>query len=301
MDNLAGENESQLHDANRNADPLLAQAARFRAQLAFPQAVRAYTNGLADFRDALRLANKLLSQETRFRTVRYLLYLDADSERYGPDGGATYGRLLELCTQRKEVSPRVLKTMLALLTITGFVETRRSETDRRLKFYHPSARMMHFVRQRVANAVNALDILQPEMRRAQLLQDDPQFIRRLLASAGREHIKGLSPTERMPEFISFFGGREGAAPLVFTFVLADIDRTPPPSRADIARRFGLSKTQVSNIIAQGVQLGYFMLDGAAVPSATPHLRDQFDRWISIELAFHARHMDTVMGPASPGH
>lgn len=292
---LAGENESQLPLANRSADPLLAEAARLRSQPAFPQAVRAYTDGLAHFRDALRLANKLLSQETRFRTVRYLLYLDADSEQYGPDGGATYGRLLELCTRRNEISPRVLKTMLALLTITGFVETRRSESDRRLKFYRPTARMMHFVRQRVANAVNALDILQPEMRRAQLLRDDPEFIRRLLASAGRAHISGEPPADRMPEFMAFFGGREGAAPIVFILVLADIDGTAPPSRAEIARRFGLSKSQVSNVIAQGVQLGYFALDAAAMPSATPELRNDFDRWISIELAFHARHMGTAPG------
>lgn len=56
------------------------------------------------------------------------------------------------------------------------------------------------------------------------------------------------------------------------------------------KRFGLSKTQVSSIIDEGARLGFFRLDGAAVPLATPHLRDSYARGISIELAFYARHM-----------
>jgi hypothetical protein len=40
----------------------------------------------------------------------------------------------------------------------------------------------------------------------------------------------------------------------------------------------------------GETLGYFALDPAGVPAATPHLRDSFGRWVSFELAFYARHM-----------
>lgn len=297
MHGLAGENESQFPRASRDADPLLVEAALLRARPGFSQAVRAYTASLVRFRGSLQLANKLLAQETRFRTLRLLLYLDADHERYGPNGGATYGRLLELCTRRKEISPRVLKTVLALLSLTGFVETRRSDTDRRLKFYRPTARMLAYARQRIALALEALDIAQPEIRRMQMLQDNPDLIRQVLASAGREHIRGAPLADRMPDFMSFFGGREGAAPIVYTIMLADIDDTVPPSRAEMARRYALSKSQVSNVIAQGEALGYFALDAAGAPSATPHLRDHFARWISIDLAFHARHM----GPASLGY
>jgi hypothetical protein len=286
MHGRAGEDESN----GRDDDQLLVEAARLYASPSFSAAVREFTMGLARFREAMRLANKLLAHETRLRTVTYLLYLDADRERFGPDGGASYKQLLALCTRRQEISPRVLKTMLALLTFTGFVATRRSEVDRRLKFYHPTPRLLGFLRQRLAAAANALDVLQPEMQRSRLLRDDLGFIERFLVSAGRAQVAGEPPADRMPEFMSFFGGREGAAPVVYTVMLADIDRTPLPSRAHIAKRFGLSKTQVSNIIAEGAKLGFLTPDAAAVPAPTPHLRDSYDRWISIELAFHARHM-----------
>jgi hypothetical protein len=271
-------------------DELIETAARFAALPAFPLAVREYTIGLARFRESPRLANKLISYDTRWRVVGYLLYLAADRERFGADGGATYGRLLEICTRRQEVSPRVLKTMLALLKFTGFVETIVGHADRRSKMYRPTARMDEFVNLWLGYAVSALDTLEPEMQRTRMLRDDPGFPDRFLMSGGRDHLTATPPADRMPEFIAFYGARDGAGAAVLSVMLADIDGTPVPSRAAIAKRFGLSKTQVSNIMAVGEAKGFFTLDGAGVPAATQRLRDSYGRWISIELAFYARHM-----------
>jgi DNA-binding MarR family transcriptional regulator len=271
-------------------DQLLREAARLAALPAFPDAVREYTKGLARFREGPRLVNKLISYDTRWRVVGYLLYLHSDRARFGPDGGATYGRLLEICTRRQEVSPRVLKSMLALLQFTGFVEARRNSADRRLKFYRPTERMDGFVKQWLGYGVNALDRLEPEMQRARMLGEDPTFADRFLVSGGRAHLAGTPPADLVPEFPAFFGARDGAGAALLAVMLADMDGAPVPSRADIAKRFGLSKTQVTNVLAAGEAQGFFVLDAAGVPAATPHLRDVYRRWISIELAFYARHM-----------
>jgi hypothetical protein len=270
-------------------DELIAHAARLLARPAFPQAVREYSVGLARFRESPRLANKLISYDTRWRVVGYLLYLAADRELFGMDGGATYGRMLEICTRRQEVSPRVLKTMLALLKFTGFVETVHS-TDRRSKLYRPTARMGEFVNLWLGYAVSALDILEPDMQRTRMLREDPGFPDRFLVSGGRDHLTGTPPADRMPEFMAFYGARDGAGAAVLSVMLADIDGTPVPSRAAIAKRFGLSKTQISNVLAAGEAKGFFMLDAAGVPAATQRLRDNYASWISIELAFYAHHM-----------
>ena len=278
-----------VDNAERDTDPLLVEAARLRESPAFPATIREYTVGLARFREAPRLVNKLISYESRFRVTGYLLYLDADHEKFG-QGGATYTRLHELCTRRNEVSPRVLKTTLALLRLTGFIEAARSYTDRRSRSYRPTARMRAFTQDWLTYAVGALDVLQPKANRAVSMREDPDFIRRFLVSGGRAHIDGEPPADRMPDFIGYFGSREGAAALVLSIMLADIDGTPLPSRAQIARRFGLSKTQVSKMIAEGEHRGFFAVDAAGIPAATPHLRESYARWISIELAFYARHM-----------
>jgi hypothetical protein len=198
--------------------------------------------------------------------------------------------LYDLCTNRQEISPRVLKSTLAIMKLTGMITTRKSITDRRLKFYCPTARMVDFVNSWMPHAVNALDVLQPEMQRAQMWKNDPEFLRRFLVAGGREHTTGKLLIDRMPEFNGFFGKREGAVALVLVGMLAHIDGTQPPSRGDIAKRFGLSKTQVSRVFAEGARMGYFTIDDVDMPSATPHLVDSYERWISIELAFYARHM-----------
>jgi hypothetical protein len=155
--------------------------------------------------------------------------------------------------------------------------------------------MWDFVRKWIPHAVNALDVLQPEMQRARMFAQDPEFIRRFAAAAGREHATGIPLIDRMPEFTSFFGKREGAIPVVLAIMLSDIDGTPLPSRAQIAKRFGLSKSQVSNILIEGIGRGYFSAGETETPRATAHLRDSYARFVSIELAFYARHMR----PAQP--
>jgi hypothetical protein len=271
-------------------DPLLLQAARFAAMPAFAAAVREYTVGLAGFRRSHRLVNKVISYHARWRVAAYLLYLHADRERFGPEGGATYGNLHEMCSRRQKISPRVLKTVLALLQMTGFVKASRSSSDRRSKIYQPTGRMESFMQPWLRYATDTLDILEPAMHRAGMLCDDPGFADRFLVSMGRAHLTAIPLVERMPEFQAFFGARDGAGAVLLAVMLADIDGTPAPSRAELARTFGFSKSQVTNVLLLGETQGYFVLDTAGVPAPTPTMRETFRKWISIELAFYAMHM-----------
>ena len=136
----------------------------------------------------------------------------------------------------------------------------------------------------------ALDALQPEMQRAQQWKNDPGFIRRFLIAAGLEHTTGKLLIERMPDFNSFFGKREGAISLVLAVMLSEIENTPLPSRAHIATRFGLSKTQVSKLIKEGARIGFLSINSNGVRIDTSYLRESYGKWISIVLAFYARNM-----------
>jgi energy-converting hydrogenase Eha subunit F len=271
-------------------DPLAAQAARFAASPAFDEAVRAYIAGMTGFRRSNRLINKLISSHARWRMAGYLLYLHADRERFGPDGGATYGNLLAMCRRPPEITPRILKTMLALLQFTGFVTATRNSSDRRSKIYKPTPRMQEFMQPWLCYATGTLDILEPSMRRARLLTDDPDFVDRFLVSSGRAHETAKPLVEHMPEWAAFFGTREGAGALVLSIMRADIDGTPVPSRAALAKTFGVSKTQVTKVFQLGEMQGFFVLDASGAPAATELLRVTFRQWVATELAFYARHM-----------
>lgn len=271
-------------------DGLSAAAARFAAAPAFPEAVRRYSEGQAEFRQGSKLVNKLLSQDASWRVIGYLLYLHADREQFGRGGGATYSRLLDLCTRRNEVGRRTLKTMLALMRFAGFVQAGPSAFDRRVKIYQPTERMMGFVRRWLSYPAIALDILEPQVERARRLRDDPSFIERFLVSGGRHFTSTTPLTERMPEFRFFFDGPEGAVPVLLSLLLAEMQGTPIPSRAKIAKRFGLSKTQVTRVLVAGAQQGFFTLDDAGIPAPTLAAREGYNRCVALELAFYAEHM-----------
>ena len=103
------------------------------------------------------------------------------------------------------------------------------------------------------------------------------------------------PTERMPEFQFFFDGPEGALVVLIALVLTAIKGAPVPSRSAIAKRFGLSKTQVTRVLTAGAAQGFFTLDSDGAAALTRAAREGYDRWVALELAFYAAHMQPSGG------
>lgn len=275
--------------ARSTTDPLLDEAGALRTDPRFGAAVAAYATGLVRYRESIRRFGKLSANELRMRAIGYLMHLSAAGRLAGGDGGVSYGSLYRLCVEGGEVNPRVFKTMLALLGVAGFVRSWRDPADRRIKFYRPTARMTDYARRALLPAAAALDCLAPAADRARRLVTDDLYFARLLVSAGRGHAES-PPADRMPEFIGYFGRREGAGPVVTRLIEARHGGSPIPSRAALARQFGLSRTQVAEVVAEGMRLGYIASGADGLPVTTPRLEDHFGRWVSIELAFLARHM-----------
>lgn len=269
---------------------LAEEAAALRKLPRFEAAVRAYALGLIRWREGSKLMHKLSAHKERMHVVGYLLHLSAADIEAGGSGGVTYGALHEICVARRgEVGPRVLNTMLALMGLAGFVESWRSTVDRRVKYYRPTARMLNHACLAYGYAAEALDVLEPALDRARRLRSDRTFLNHMLVTAGRDHAEA-PPSELMPDFIGYIGGREGAGPVMAALLLAEIDAAPLPSRAALAGRFGMSKSQVTQVIAEGVRRGYLDVGADGRPASTDLLAEDYRRWISIELAFHARHM-----------
>lgn len=270
-------------------DALTIRARRFAAAPMFRQAVLRFSEGYIEFRQGPKLLSKLLSRDASWRVIGYLLFLHADRAQFG-SVGATYSRLLDLCSRRNEVSRRTLKTMLALLRLAGFIQADISAADRRVKIYRPTERMMSFVRRWLSYPVAALDVLEPEFNRTQLLHDDPGFVERFLVFGGRQFTTATPPTERVPELSFFADGPENAFLVLVVVRLAEILGRPVGSRAEIAHRFGLSKTQVTSVLTGGAERGFFRLHDNGVPATTPAARALYDRWVALELAFYAENM-----------
>lgn len=284
--------------SEEGGDPLLVEAGRLRSLPGFPEVVKAYAAHIAWFREVSRSVNKLISQEIRFWAVLGVFYLSCESKLAGGDGGVTYGQIRALCAHRPDVSLRTLETVLSLLVFTGFVVAKPDAHGRRHRFFWPTDRMFEFYRQRMDGIIRLLDMLEPQGQYAKSLQDDPELLTRFVVSSGREQYRGRMAVERMREFIAFLGGRDGATVVVLAVLLSAFAGKPTPSRVQISKRFGVSKSHILDVINQGVRLGYFALGEDALPSATDLLRESFSRWVSIELAFFAGHLRLAKGSSS---
>lgn len=280
-------------------DQLLQDAARFAVHPDFAEAEQTYCIELARLREAPWLLNAIIATDARWRIMGYLLYLAADTQRFGPNGGATYGRMLHLCTHRQEANPRVLKTLLGLLKLSALVRVVQDERDGRIRYYQPTPRLDRFIRGWIDYAVAALDLLDPTMQRARYV-DDPAFIARFNVSGGRAHLADAIPlADRMPEPLATMKTMLGSFSVIIGIMEAELCGRAPPSTARLAWRFGLSRAQVRNVLVAGCEAGLFASSKAGDVRATPTLRQNFAQWISIELAFYARHMRPPGEPMPP--
>ncbi len=268
---------------------IIHEARELRRHPEFDTALIEYTSDLIQFRKSQRRLNKIIAQQYRFRVIGHLLHQHGLKWLNDQTGGVTYTELAHACATYNS-SPRHLKTMLGLMQVVGFVKVARDPDDNRRKLYVPTDRLMGFVRKRVMCAAISLDILQPRLRCSQILMEDKTATLRVWATGGFEFALGQLAAETLPEFFPFFRRRDGAAPLIFALMHARFNAQDCSSRAVIAAQFGLSKTQVSNLVHEGAELGLFTLDAKGVPSPTNLLSDSYRQLVSIELAFFARHI-----------
>lgn len=276
--------------SDANEDRLLCEARELAEHPAFDAAIMAYATGLARFREAPRILNMIVSTEVRWRILGYLLYLDADRERFGPEGGATYGRLLQLSASQAGASPRAVKTVLALLRLGGLVRVTHDPFDRRIRHYRPTARLFDYVKDWMRYGTAALDILKPGSGLSAFV-DDQAFIDQFSVSGGRAHMEDAIPlADRVPVPLSSLSAMAGSHSVILAVTLAHLQQAQSPSHHSIAKRFGLSRSQVSNVVSAGVARDVFQRssDGHLEPTAA--LLSSFRTWVSIELAFYARHM-----------
>jgi len=264
------------------------EADRLAALPAFPTTLLHYTRRLAAFRQNIRPLAKLVANEVRYRVVNFMFWIWAEKLAHGAPGTMTYGELHALCLQGG-VTPRQLKTTLALAVFTGFLDRVPNPADRRSWIYTPTALMLAFPLQWILPAAEALDLLVSDTDRTTPLHRDQTALIHFLRSAAREFAAGIHPLAEPSAFMDFFGRREGGSVIVMSVLIAEMDGLTPPSRGEIAQRYALSKSQVAELVATAIELGLMTLDNGRL-AATDTLRHSHSEWIALSLAFLGHHL-----------
>lgn len=70
---------------------------------------------------------------------------------------------------------------------------------------------------------------------------------------------------------------------------AEIVGVPYPTRSEVASRFGLTKSQMTNVVAAGVELGFLSVSNVTA-HPTQAMREGNTDWVAVALAFLHHHL-----------
>lgn len=272
----------------RTLDTLREEAAALLANPRFSEVLFDYTVKMVTYREQSRDITKLISNEDRYRILNYCYFLWAEKVANGASGALRYGEVFEIC-QRGEVSPRVLKNWLGMATHAGFLQRSTDPRDRRVILYTPTEDMLTFPLRWLLPAAGALDELRPGAQRVQRLRESRDLLVHFFRSAGREFAHGIQPMTLQPEFMELFGLKDGGDAVGMALLIAEWKGQQPPSRAEMAENFGLTKSQVTQLLATGQTHGLIEIE-SGLPRSTPALRSGQAQWVAFALAFLGHHI-----------
>jgi len=255
----------------------------------FPEALRHYATSLLGWREGPRLVNKISSTHTRSQIVGYLMFLHYETPRNDRLTGPTYMRLLALCERRRDCSPRVLKTVLAMLRLAGLVSVSRSTADRRVKFYRPTAKLIDMMHQWYSQTFGCFDILTANgMNYAQRAGSEPQFLQQVILDIGRPYIEdGILLIRKFPLIYDLFSMDNGFI-VCASMVRAHLDGAPAPSPAAIAKAFGSSASQMRNVLRHLNELHLVELSENGKVRDCSALVNLFSQSVARELSLYAK-------------
>lgn len=222
------------------APAALAVAPNFRAALA------AYAAGMAELYAGNRLLNALMGD--RGRTVFWLLifYLDALPREDG--GGLAAGRLIQLCNNAELCSPGRTRALLALMQWGGYVAPADAAGgDRRVKPLAVQEKMYELQRKRWHLLFSALAGAAPEAARYIERLPDLAFTRRISLHLGRRYLAGYRVVHAAPALAGLID-HDCAVLLLLALYANDHAGLPPPTIAELSRRFHVSRTHVLKVL-----------------------------------------------------
>ncbi len=254
----------------------------------FEEAAALFTHGLA----------KLYSHDARLRTLiefdhivsfQLIICLASVHCDDDPDSWVTMPRLMNLLEQTGIAADRRMKDWVAALRDYGFVESRRSPTDARVRLLRPTAKMMELDREWLELLHSPLALLYPDEDFSGALSRDPHYQiayrRASLQTVGVVgRIMGANPGA------SFFIRQSAGSRILMTLIgeaRGTSDGTTRPGfMTRAAEASGVSRTHVRNVLRNAENMGLVRIGLAKNEGVTvnPRLRNDVANWVADSLA-----------------
>lgn len=219
--------------------------AQLRAHPAFDAAMTASAGALVTLYSGNRLLNRVLNDRGRALFGFFALYLHAVPEAAG--GGLTVSRMAAMAAEHDVCSRGRAKAMLALMRWGGYLAPAASEGDRRTRPLEPTARMVAQQVERWRLQYDALALIDPEMAEVSAHLDDRTVFDALSVALGEAFRSGYRVLDHAP-LLTNIADRDSGFMILLALFVAEREGQAPPSIAELARRFHVSRAHVLQLL-----------------------------------------------------
>ena len=254
----------------------------------FPDAVRAFADGMVALHSRSRVLGWFLSDRILAMLAHAAIALDADLDEDDPRSGLTPGRFKAFCVQAGLCSEGRATAILAFMRLSGQLEAAGHPADRRITRLRPSAKLLESMRSRLRAHIAAASMVCPDIAPAAAQLGDPKFERPLSLEFLRRYREGPRLIDEAPD-LRLFAERDVGVLILFALMLGagPADPLPPAgpmpfSINALSRRFHVSRTHVLRRVRDAEASGLLTRHGerGEQVSFTPRLREGLRRLIA---------------------
>lgn len=256
----------------------------------FPAAREAFVNAILALYENKPAVNRLVEAG---RGVLFITIMCLHG-RYDEADRATWPTLrlvTESTTLQGVASPRRIHSLVAQFIDAGYLESRLSPRDRRVRLLTPTAKLIEHDQDWLVAQYLPLQILFPEPGYARIIERDPSFqvAQRLVASGF--FALGAKIMAGNPIVMQFMQREAGMTILMKLMQL--VGRKGGAAReevlySDIGRRLGVSRTHVRKVLQEAEAGGLVRLteEGGRSVEVRPALVEGFDRFLADGMSGH---------------
>lgn len=233
---------------------------------------------------------RLLIETGRFLVYHVAVILGAAQDPARRETWLTVGRLKQAMSMFGVATDRHIDQIVGRLCAVGYLVSEAAQQDRRLRILKPTEEMLAHDRAWLAAHYAPLTVVSSFADYEPVMREDPayQLSNRKVAVAFLPFSGKLLAVA--PELLLFFGHAGGhmVSAALLHAAMATADSHASLSYADIAERFGISRTHVRGILVEAQGAGLVRLGGrgGGRVEVLPRLLQSYDRGLAAGMLSH---------------
>jgi hypothetical protein len=256
-----------------------------------PEARRLYLDRFLQVYDGDPFLVRLLIESGRFLVYLIAVILEAAQDTARRETWFTVGRLKQQMAVFGLASGRHIDELIARLCAAGYMESRRSELDRRIRILSPTEKLRSHDRDWLAAHYAPLTVLCPQHDYGAVMRREPAF----QAVYRRTGIAFLPLAAQLyssqPDMMLFLNRAAGymvIAALLQSAMAEPDDPHAAVSYADVGDRFGVPRTHVRKLLVAAEEIGLVKLHarGGHRVEILPRLWSSHDHGIAAGMHIH---------------